>query len=48
MRVTFNGVTYQLVDGSNRIPAMTIEGHEYDLVFDGLGFVSIYYREGSL
>ena len=48
MRVTFAGVTYQLADGDNRVPAMTIQGGEYNLIFDGLGFVSIYYREGSL
>jgi hypothetical protein len=48
MRVTFAGVTYNLVDGANRIPAMTIQSGEYDLIFDGFGFVSIYYREGSL
>lgn len=48
MRVAFAGVTYNLVDGANRIPAMTIQSGEYDLIFDGFGFVSIYYREGSL
>lgn len=48
MTVVFNGTTYQLVDGDNRVPAMTVQGGEYDLTFSGEGLVTIYFREGSL
>lgn len=48
MTVTYMGQTYQLVDGDNRIPAMTIQADDYDMTFTGYGFVSIYFREGSL
>lgn len=48
MTVTYAGRTYQLVDGDNRIPAMTIQADDYDMVFRGTGTVTIYFREGSL
>lgn len=48
MKVTYNGVTYQLVDGDNRIPAMTLQAGDYPMTFEGVGLVSIYFREGSL
>jgi hypothetical protein len=48
MQVTYAGTTYQLVDGDNRIPAMTIQADDYDMSFTGIGFVTIYFREGSL
>lgn len=48
MTMTYMGQTYQLVDGDNRIPAMTIQADDYDMTFTGYGFVSIYFREGSL
>ena len=48
MKVTYNGVTYQLVDGDNRIPAMTLQAGDHPMTFEGVGLVSIYFREGSL
>lgn len=48
MTVTYAGRTYQLVDGDNRIPAMTIQADDYDMRFVGTGTVTIYFREGSL
>ena len=48
MSVLYGGHTYQLVDGDNRIPAMSIGPGEHTMTFTGVGTVSIYFREGSL
>lgn len=48
MSVLYGGHTYQLVDGDNRIPAMSIGPGEHTMAFTGVGTVSIYFREGSL
>jgi hypothetical protein len=48
MTVLYGGHTYQLVDGDNRIPAMSIGPGEHMMTFTGVGTVSIYFREGSL
>jgi hypothetical protein len=48
MTVLYGGHTYQLVDGDNRIPAMSIGPGEHTMTFTGVGTVSIYFREGSL
>ena len=48
MTVTYAGRTYSLTDGDNRIPAMTIQADDYDMLFVGTGTVTIYFREGSL
>ena len=48
MQVTFEGVTYNLQDGSNRVVNIVIKDGEHTLVFTGMGTVSIDYRGGSL
>lgn len=48
LKVTFNGRTYDLPDGTSRIVNIqTVEG-ENDLTFTGNGTVSIEYRGGKL
>ena len=47
--VTVNGVTYPLTVGSNRIPAILVDGDvDVDLTFTGNAKVQIVYRSGSL
>jgi hypothetical protein len=48
MTVSYGGVTYQLADGDNRIPAMSIGPGDHVMTFTGVGLVTIYFREGSL
>ena len=48
MTVAYGGVTYQLADGDNRIPAMSIGPGDHVMTFTGIGLVTIYFREGSL
>lgn len=48
MTVTYGGVNYQLADGDNRIPAMSIGPGDHVMTFTGIGLVTIYFREGSL
>lgn len=48
MNVTFNNVTYNLPDGTSRVPGIrTVEGNN-TLKFTGNGIVSIDYRGGRL
>ena len=47
--VTYDGSTYQLAMGSNKIPAIMVGGDEdVTLLFTGSGTVQIVYRGGSL
>lgn len=48
MTCVYDGVSYHLSDGDNRIPAMSIQAGEIAIVFTGHGTVSIDFREGSL
>ena len=48
MTCVYDGVSYSLVNGDNRIPAMSIQAGESMLIFSGHGTVSIDFREGSL
>lgn len=48
MTVTFDGVTYDIVEGSQVIYDIVIEEGENELVFNGNGTVSINYVGGSL
>lgn len=48
MNLVYNGDTYHLPDGDNRIVTMTLTEREHALEFIGTGFVSISFREGSL
>ena len=44
----YEGNRYHLSDGKNRIVTMVITAHEYIFHFEGIGVVSIEFREGSL
>ena len=46
--LVYNGETYHLSDGVNRIVTMTLTAGEHQLTFIGIGLVSIDFREGSL
>lgn len=46
--VTFNGVTYHLDDGDNRVPAIDLGEGDNELEFVGNGVVSVDYRGGRL
>lgn len=48
MDLTYKGTRYHLADGRNRIVTMVITANESVFHFEGLGFVSIDFREGSL
>ena len=49
MTVEFNGETYQLTTGDNRIAGLVLDDTtEYELTFTGNGTVSIEYEIGSL
>jgi len=48
MTVTFNGVTYQVVAGNNKIYDIEIDEGENYLTFTGNGTISIDYRGGIL
>lgn len=48
MDVTFNGVTYHLTDGMNRVLNIVIKDGTNTLQFEGCGKVSIDYRGGRL
>lgn len=48
MSLTFNGNTYQLSAGENRIAGMVLLNQEYQMTFTGSGTVSIQFEIGSL
>ena len=48
MTVTFDGRTYNLSDGVNRVVNINIKQETQTLVFTGNGTVSIDYRGGRL
>ena len=48
MTVLFNGTTYQLTTGRNRIAGMVLVDQEYEMTFTGNGTVSIEFEVGSL
>ena len=48
MDLTYKGTLYHLQDGRNRIVTMTLDASEQTFHFNGLGIVSIDFREGSL
>lgn len=48
LTVTFDGETYSLVDGENRISEMIFEDRENLLTFNGTGVVSIRFKRGWL
>lgn len=48
MSVLFNGTTYQLTTGRNRIAGMVLVDQEYEMTFTGNGTVSIEFEIGSL
>lgn len=48
MTLTFNGTTYQLSAGNNRIPSIVLSDQEYEMAFVGNGTVSIQFEIGSL
>ena len=48
MTVRFEGTTYQLSAGNNRIAGMVLEDDEYVMTFTGNGTVSIQFEVGSL
>lgn len=48
MTVTFDGTTYQLTTGNNRIVGITLVDQEYEMTFTGYGEVSIQFEIGSL
>ena len=48
MTVTFNGVTYSVVSGNNKIYDIEIVEGENTLTFTGNGTISIDYRGGIL
>ena len=48
MTLLFNGTTYQLTAGRNRIAGMTLVDQEYQMTFTGDGTVSVEFEIGSL
>lgn len=46
--LTYGGTQYHLTDGKNKIVTMTLSETEQTIIFDGIGVVSIEFREGSL
>lgn len=48
MSLLFDGTTYQLTTGRNRIAGMTLVDQEYQMVFTGNGTVSVKFEIGSL
>lgn len=48
MTVTYNGVTYDLIAGENKIYSIALGEGEHTLVFTGNGTVSVEYRGGRL
>ena len=48
MSLLFNGTTYQLTTGRNRIAGMTLVDQEYQMTFTGDGTVSVEFEIGSL
>lgn len=48
MTVLYNGVSYQLTTGSNRIVGMVLVDEEYEMTFTGNGTVTIQFEVGSL
>lgn len=48
MTVLFNGTTYQLATGKNRVAGMVLVDQEYEMTFTGNGTVSIQFELGSL
>lgn len=48
MTVIFEGTTYQLTSGKNRIVGITLVDQEYEMTFNGNGTVNIQFEVGSL
>lgn len=48
MTLLFNGTTYSLSEGRNRIAGMTLVDDEYEMTFTGDGTVSVEFEIGSL
>ena len=48
MNLLFDGTTYQLTAGRNRIAGMTLVDQEYQMTFTGNGTVSVEFEIGSL
>lgn len=48
MTVQYDGTTYQLATGSNRIAGMVLADDEYEMTFTGTGTVSVQFEVGSL
>lgn len=48
MSLLFNGTTYQLTTGRNRIAGMTLVDQEYQMTFTGNGTVSVEFEIGQL
>lgn len=48
MQVVFNGKTYSLAAGTNKIYDIVLLNKEYDITFIGNGTVSVSYRKGRL
>lgn len=48
MTVIFEGTTYQLTSGKNRIVGITLVDQEYEMTFNGNGTVNIQFEIGSL
>ena len=48
MDVVFNGVTYGLSEGDNRVLNIILSEGENKLTFNGTGTVTIKFRGGSL
>lgn len=48
MEVAFEGVSYQLNEGSNKLYEILLKDKEYTLTFTGNGTVQVKYKRGSL
>lgn len=48
MTITYNGITYSLAAGENKIYSIALGEGEHTLIFEGNGIVSVEYRGGRL
>lgn len=48
LTLTFNEITYDLPVGTTVLPQITLMDEEYEMIFDGVGSVSIEFRGGCL
>ena len=48
MTITYNGITYSLAAGENKIYSIALGEGEHTLTFEGNGIVSVEYRGGRL